>query len=487
MKKAYIILLIALVTYIFPSVSKAYENEESILESQTDSLGISTFLSDSKKYTEDTFGNIDIQEIFTKSLSGNLDNNAIIKIIFSLLGNNIKTAITTIASVMVVIIIHSILKAISENLGNENVSKIAYYIEYIVIITLIMTNFSSIITEMKEATQNLVAFANTLIPLMITLMLTTGNIVTRRMLQPILLLLITFILLIILSSNFVWNVEIQVEDNQVIENIEEDLKNSGLEVGKLKSKINTKDIINKVRLSRDDIAWMGIELKGTNAIVKLVKSDEKPEIIDESEYCNIVSNKSGIITKINAQSGSANVKVGDIVNVGDVLINGWMEGKYTGIRYVHAKGDIEAKVWYTKNKKILYNTTEKQETGNIEKKYAIKFNNFQINLSKKLSKFKIYDTIETENKIKIFSNFYLPISIIKITNKEVEEVQKTYELEETKNIGIQELEQELEQEIENKNSIVNKNINTYEDETGVEIYVTYEVIENIGTNEKIVF
>ena len=281
--------------------------------------------------------------------------------------------------------------------------------------------------------------------------------------------------------------EIQVEDNQVIENIEEDLKNSGLEVGKLKSKINTKDIINKVRLSRDDVAWMGIELKGTNAIVKLVKADEKPEVIDESEYCSIISDKSGIITKINAQSGSANVKVGDTVNVGDVLINGWMEGKYTGIRYVHAKGEIEAKVWYTKNKRIEYNTTERRETGNVENKYSIKFNNFEINLSKKLSKFKIYDTIETENKIKIFSNFYLPISIVKTTNKEVEEVQKIYELEEAKNIGIQDLEQELEQEIENKNSIVNKNINTYEDETGVEIYVTYEVIENIGTNEKIVF
>ena len=300
-------------------------------------------------------------------------------------------------------------------------------------------------------------------------------------------LLIIFISLIILSSNFVWNVEIQVEDNQVIENIEEDLKNSGLEVGKLKSKINTKDIINKVRLSRDDVAWMGIELKGTNAIVKLVKADEKPEVIDESEYCSIISDKSGIITKINAQSGSANVKVGDTVNVGDVLINGWMEGKYTGIRYVHAKGEIEAKVWYTKNKRIEYNTTERRETGNVENKYSIKFNNFEINLSKKLSKFKIYDTIETENKIKIFSNFYLPISIVKTTNKEVEEVQKIYELEEAKNIGIQDLEQELEQEIENKNSIVNKNINTYEDETGLEIYVTYEVIENIGTNEKIVF
>lgn len=301
------------------------------------------------------------------------------------------------------------------------------------------------------------------------------------------LLLIIIVALIMLSSNFVWNVEITEESNNVLENIEQDLKEAGLETGKLKSKINTKEIINKIRLEREDIAWMGIELKGTNAIVKVVKADKKPEIIDEEEYCNIVSDKEGIITKINAQSGTANVKVGDTIKQGDVLINGWMEGKYTGIRYVHAKGEIEAKVWHTKHKKILYNTTERRETGNIEEKYQIKFNNFKINLYKTLSKFEIYDTIETENKFKIFSDFYLPISINKITNKEVEEVQKKYSLEEAKNIGIQELEEELDKEIEDKDKIVNKTINTYESEVGVDVYVTYEVLENIGTNEKIVF
>ena len=204
MKKAYIILLIAIITYIFPTVSKAETDAESILTSQADSLGISTFLSDSKKYTEDTFGEIDISELFTKSIMGNIDNSTIINVVFSLLGDNIKSALTTIASVMVVVIIHSILKAISENLGNENVSKIAYYIEYILIITLVMTNFSTIITEMKEAVQNLTGFANTLIPLMITLMITTGNIVSSGMLQPILLLLITFI------SNFMTNILIPI-------------------------------------------------------------------------------------------------------------------------------------------------------------------------------------------------------------------------------------------------------------------------------------
>ena len=302
-----------------------------------------------------------------------------------------------------------------------------------------------------------------------------------------LILLLLVVILIGLSSVFVWNVDISVEDNEELVNIREDLENAGLKTGILKSKINTKEIINKIRLEREDVAWMGIELKGTNAIVRVVKTDEKPEIIDDDEYCNIVSNKSGVITKISAQEGTANVKVGDTIKEGDVLINGWMEGKFTGIRYVHAKGEIEAKVWYTKSKKVPYTFTETQDTGNEENKYGIKFGNFEINFSRKYSKFEIYDTIETENKIRLFSDFYLPISIIKTTYKEKKEAQKTYTVEEAKNIGIKELEEELDKEIENKDNIVNKNINTYEQADGVEVYVTYEVLENIGTNEKIVF
>lgn len=299
--------------------------------------------------------------------------------------------------------------------------------------------------------------------------------------------LILVIILIGLSSNYVWNIEIVEENGNNLENIIQNLNQSGLGVGKRKSEINTKEVINKVRLERNDIAWMGIELKGTNAIVKIVKSKEKPEIINENEYCSIVADKAGIITKISAQDGTANVKVGDTINEGETLINGWVEGKYTGIRYVHAKGEIQAKVWYTKHKFIEYNTTEKRETGNQEEKYGIKFNNFKINLGKRVSKFEIYDTIETESKFKIFSDFYLPISIVKTTNKEIENVQKKYNKEEAKILGIKELEEELNNEIENKDNIVNKNINTYENKNGLDVYVTYEVLENIGTNEKIVF
>ncbi len=307
----------------------------------------------------------------------------------------------------------------------------------------------------------------------------------KRKLFALCLVLILFIIFI--SSQFVWNIEIVEENGLAIENIMEDIQDAGLKMGTLKKDINTKEIINKVRLERDDIAWIGIELKGTNAIVKLVKAEKKPDIIDEDEYCNIVSDKNGVITKINAQDGTANVKVGDTVSVGDVLINGWMEGKYTGIRYVHAKGEIEARVWYTMNKTIDYKTTEKQYTENVETNYGVKMNNFKINFPKGVSKFNFYDTIETENKIKLFSNFYLPISVVKTTYQEYEEIEKTYSVEEAKNLGIQEIEEELEKQIEHKENIVNKNINTYEHENSIDIYVTYEVLETIGTNEKIVF
>ena len=301
------------------------------------------------------------------------------------------------------------------------------------------------------------------------------------------ILVMVIIVYIIIISNFVWKIDIEQEDGKEISGIYQDVVDAGLNIGMWKSKIDIKDIINKVRLKREDIAWMGIELKGTNAIVKIVKADKKPEIVDDADYCSIVSDKVGVITKINAQNGTANVSVGDTVNVGTTLINGWLEGKYTGIRYVHAMGEVEAKVWHTKYKFVPYKTTEIKETGNIEKFYSIKINKFEINLKKWVSKFKIYDTIEAEEKFRLFSDFYLPISVKKTIYKEQLEEQKTYSVEQAKILGIDNLEQELNAEIEDKEKIVNKNINTYEKENGLEVYVTYEVLENIGTNEKIVF
>ena len=104
------------------------------------------------------------------------------------------------------------------------------------------------------------------------------------------------------------------------------LAEEGIDIGKRKKTINTKEVINNMRLKRDDISWMSLDLKGTNVIITIVESDKKPKIIDKKAYCNIVANQSGIITKITADTGTALVKVGDIVKEGDVLIR-WIYGR----------------------------------------------------------------------------------------------------------------------------------------------------------------
>ena len=102
-------------------------------------------------------------------------------------------AISVLASILVVIVIHSILKNISEGLENKGVAQVTYYVQYILIVTLIMTNFVQILDIVKDSIQSLVGFMNSLIPIMITLMITTGSIVSANLIQPILLFIITFI------------------------------------------------------------------------------------------------------------------------------------------------------------------------------------------------------------------------------------------------------------------------------------------------------
>ena len=297
-----------------------------------------------------------------------------------------------------------------------------------------------------------------------------------------LITLIVITMLIGVSTRFVWNIDIITEEK--IDNIEQDIKEVGLKIGVPKDRVNIQEIANKIRIKRDDISWIGIELKGTNAIVKIVKAKKAPEIINEKENSNIVAYKEGIITKIIAQNGTALVKVGDEVKENQILIEGKIEGKYTGTRFVHSLGEVEALVKYSRTEKFPLKTIEKVETGNKETKYKIKISNFQINFYKTLSKFKIYDTIEMEKKIKIFSNLYLPISITKIINKEQENVEKEYSKEYAIETGTTKLEKILEDEIGKEKEIINKDVNIIETEKYIEVNVTYEVIENIGIQER---
>ena len=56
-----------------------------------------------------------------------------------------------------------------------------------------MANFADIIQMVTSSIENLVGFMNSLVPLLVTLMLTTGNIASASLIEPVILFIITFI------------------------------------------------------------------------------------------------------------------------------------------------------------------------------------------------------------------------------------------------------------------------------------------------------
>ena len=188
-----IFLSIFFLMWINHTISYATDNE--VLESQKKAVGIPEFIEEAEDYTKETLEGTGInpEEVLNEAIEGNLNHSKLIGFLFKILGNEVKNAVTTVGIILVIIVIHSILKSISDGLENQGISKVIFYVEYILIVTLIMANFADIIKMAVGAISSLVDITNLLIPILITLMITTGSIVSAGVVQPVLLFAVSFI------------------------------------------------------------------------------------------------------------------------------------------------------------------------------------------------------------------------------------------------------------------------------------------------------
>lgn len=224
------ILILVLLLILIPGHSIA---TEAIVKDQLDALNISSFISEGEKYTKEAFPDLNVNDLITQSLTGKVDKGIFYKTILNLLGEEIVTSITILGSILAIVIIHSILKSIGENLGNDSTAQIAYFIEYILIITIIIGNFANIITSVQNTISNLVGFMNTLVPMLIALIVATGQVASGTILQPILIFAVVFmgniinlIILPIITVTMILNIASNLSDKIQIGNLANFFKSS---------------------------------------------------------------------------------------------------------------------------------------------------------------------------------------------------------------------------------------------------------------------
>lgn len=193
MKKRLIYIFIILFIF-FPSLNVNAESLTSkMIQEEKEKFEINDFVNEAEKYTNDFLEDTSISDMITSAINGKIDNNQMLKKLLKIFGKEIVSSLKTIIAVLAIVLIHSLIKSISDNLETTDIAKIIYFVQYILIVSVVMNNFSNLIFSITNTIQNLVGFMNSLVPLLITLMIYTGNIVTSSLLEPIILFIIEFI------------------------------------------------------------------------------------------------------------------------------------------------------------------------------------------------------------------------------------------------------------------------------------------------------
>ena len=215
-----------------------------------------------------------------------------------------------------------------------------------------------------------------------------------------------------LLTNIVFEIKVIDTDSDIRDIILTDLKEYGLKKYGFKISYKEKEKIESKILDKekDLIEWIEIEEKGISYEVKLIKR-VKNNIEKQDEPRGIVASKSGLITKIIADSGEVVTKKNAYVKQGDVLISGLIRNNGNIVSKVRASGKVYAEVWYKVSLNLPLKYHEELTTGKNKTVFEISFltNDFSFTTSS-------YKHYKTTKKV-LYRHPLLPFSI-NLTKKE---------------------------------------------------------------------
>ncbi len=163
--------------------------------------------------------------------------------------------------------------------------------------------------------------------------------------------LLFFVITCFLSS-FVWTVEVNGAKRTDPAAIRETASAAGLKTGTPRWRVREKEIEQVIREQFPALAWVGVEVKGSKAQIKVV--EKKLPVAIPGSPAHVVAGKAGLVKELLVLSGQPVVREGDTVSPGQILISGEVvpgEGGECGVvpglpRYTRARGIVRARVWY---------------------------------------------------------------------------------------------------------------------------------------------
>ena len=161
----------------------------------------------------------------------------------------------------------------------------------------------------------------------------------------------------------VWCIQVTGNLNVPSEQIERALASAGLVPGALRSSVNPQAVERHVMLQCPGIRWISVNLRGSAAEAAVQEATQKPGIADQKSVCNVVAARTGQIISLRVFAGTAEVKKGDAVMEGQLLVNAVVEDQTGASTLMHASAEIIAETSREITVKIPLRRQEDVPTG----------------------------------------------------------------------------------------------------------------------------
>lgn len=257
--------------------------------------------------------------------------------------------------------------------------------------------------------------------------------------------------------------------------------------GMRKAEISCEALEGAIRNQFTEITWVSAEIKGTRLIVRVKENEAllSPITADDTP-CDLAASRDGIIIKCVVRSGFGQVKAGDEVKAGDLLVDGTIpiyddSETLVNSHEVHADAEIYAQTVHTVGKRLPLTYTVKSRTGRV--RYGLFFKVFGRTFYFLMPAFgeETWEYVSEQGQLKFFDDFWLPVYGGRIIAYEYVPYENACTREEAETLCGQYLGEYMEKLSEKGIQIIGNDGKIEKDESGWTIGGTVTVIENIAS------
>lgn len=295
--------------------------------------------------------------------------------------------------------------------------------------------------------------------------------------------IIVSIVLAFFASSRIWFVKVRGCEKVSEENVLQLLESYGLKSGARVSGEELDEMEKQLMHDISDISWVGISRRGVNIYAYIKESSELPESTPIDKPADVVALKDGVVEKVTVLQGRAVVTQGQTVRAGDVLISGELIYQDLPYQYIYALGDVQARIWYSGERKISLVQSETVRTGNTAVVRTMRIFGQDIPLDGENP----FASYEVESKEQDVMNLGIPVTIITQTYYETEKREYSITQEEALELGKSDLEQELSGQIPKDAEILRtqSSVKAVEGENAVIVSMFIETLEQIGETKEL--